>query len=226
MQDITYIGEPVSDSVTFKQLPYELQSFLLQTNGLVAYLGGLHIRGCCLEPTWHSLREAWTGDTAFCFPAAVLTRPATVDVARLVDIANVHPGSLVRDARAPAGVRLDWDGIPLDVATVHAATGEGRVWWSVPEDAVILHRVDRPSRGERENPVQGVISRYLPLGAEVSLAIEVGDDPSRTLRTAVSSHVAERNALCAGRRVTVSLLASDIHIMPWDEKTLSAGRAS
>ncbi|GAA4380289.1 SMI1/KNR4 family protein [Hymenobacter koreensis] len=66
MQDITYVGEPVSDAATFKQLPYELQSFLLQHNGLIAYLGGIHFRGCCHEPKWHSLREVWTGDTAFC----------------------------------------------------------------------------------------------------------------------------------------------------------------
>ncbi|KAA9339366.1 SMI1/KNR4 family protein [Hymenobacter busanensis] len=66
MEDVTYIGEPVSDSVTFKQLPIEMQGFLLHANGLVAYLGGLHIRGCCQEPKWHSLAEAWSGDTAFC----------------------------------------------------------------------------------------------------------------------------------------------------------------
>ncbi|WP_400191388.1 SMI1/KNR4 family protein [Hymenobacter sp. B81] len=65
MKDITYIGEPVSDSATFKQLPIELQHFLLRQNGVVAYLGGIHIRGCCHEPAWHSLREVWHGETAF-----------------------------------------------------------------------------------------------------------------------------------------------------------------
>ncbi|OON67035.1 SMI1/KNR4 family protein [Hymenobacter sp. CRA2] len=65
MQDITYIGEPVSDSATFKLLPFDMQAFMLQHNGLIAYLGGIHIRGCCKEPLWHSLHEAWQGETAF-----------------------------------------------------------------------------------------------------------------------------------------------------------------
>ncbi|UYZ60688.1 SMI1/KNR4 family protein [Hymenobacter latericus] len=65
MQDITYIGEPISDSATFKLLPFEMQAFMLQHNGMVAFLGGLHIRGCCHEPAWHSLREAWQGENAF-----------------------------------------------------------------------------------------------------------------------------------------------------------------
>lgn len=65
MQDITYIGEPVSDAATFKLLPFDMQAFMLQHNGIVAYFGGLHIRGCCHEPTWHSLKEAWQGETAF-----------------------------------------------------------------------------------------------------------------------------------------------------------------
>ncbi|RTQ52126.1 SMI1/KNR4 family protein [Hymenobacter gummosus] len=65
MQDITYIGEPVSDSATFKLLPFDMQAFMLQNNGIIAYFGGIHIRGCCHEPAWHSLKEAWQGENAF-----------------------------------------------------------------------------------------------------------------------------------------------------------------
>jgi hypothetical protein len=65
MQDIIYIGEPVSDSATFKLLPFDMQAFMLQNNGLIAFGGGLHIRGCCKEPSWHSLKEAWQGPNAF-----------------------------------------------------------------------------------------------------------------------------------------------------------------
>lgn len=65
MQDITYIGAPVSDSATFKLLPFEMQAFMLQNNGLIAYFGGIHFRGCCQEPAWHSIKEAWQGEQAF-----------------------------------------------------------------------------------------------------------------------------------------------------------------
>ncbi|GAB3824143.1 SMI1/KNR4 family protein [Hymenobacter jeollabukensis] len=65
MKDITYIGAPVSDAATFKLLPFDMQSFMLQNNGLIAYYGALHIRGCCQEPLWHSIRETWDGPNAF-----------------------------------------------------------------------------------------------------------------------------------------------------------------
>ena len=41
-----------------------LRQTLEALNGFVAYRGGLHVRGVCAEPRWHSLREAWTGDGA------------------------------------------------------------------------------------------------------------------------------------------------------------------
>ena len=37
----------------------------------------------------------------------------------------------------------------------------------------MLHRRDRPSRGERENPVLGVIAEYLPMGESVALSVGV-----------------------------------------------------
>jgi len=64
MKGVIYQGEPVSDAATFARLPLVLQGFLLQCNGLLAYQGGLHVRGCCAAPAWHSLREAWDGTTA------------------------------------------------------------------------------------------------------------------------------------------------------------------
>jgi hypothetical protein len=42
-------------------LPQELASSLQIENGFVAASGGLHVRGACLSPEWHSLRAAWKG---------------------------------------------------------------------------------------------------------------------------------------------------------------------
>ncbi|UOR03522.1 SMI1/KNR4 family protein [Hymenobacter aerilatus] len=64
MKGVIYQGEPVSDAATFARLPLALQNYLLQCNGLLAYQGGLHLRGCCQAPAWHSLRHAWEGETA------------------------------------------------------------------------------------------------------------------------------------------------------------------
>ena len=72
MKGVIYQGPPVSDAATFARLPLALQGFLVQCNGLVAYQGGLHVRGCCAAPTWHALRTAWDG------PAALHARYAAV----------------------------------------------------------------------------------------------------------------------------------------------------
>jgi hypothetical protein len=35
-----------------------------RTNGFVAFGGGLHVRGICAAPAWHSLARFWSGDDA------------------------------------------------------------------------------------------------------------------------------------------------------------------
>lgn len=62
---VTYTGPAFDDAELLDQLPPELAALLLRTNGLVAFGGGLHIRGACREPPWHSLRAAWLGSECF-----------------------------------------------------------------------------------------------------------------------------------------------------------------
>jgi hypothetical protein len=66
-----YLGPPIDDSGILEALPAELSNLLRQANGYVAYHGGLHVRGACHEPGWHSLRAAWYGPQAVhrLFPA-------------------------------------------------------------------------------------------------------------------------------------------------------------
>ncbi|MCP9494943.1 MAG: hypothetical protein MSG64_10880 [Pyrinomonadaceae bacterium MAG19_C2-C3] len=60
----TFTGSAIDDEATFKRLPKNLQSLLQQENGFIAFDGGLHLRGACLSPAWHSLREVWAGEFA------------------------------------------------------------------------------------------------------------------------------------------------------------------
>ena len=66
-----YLGPPIDDSAILEALPPELSNLLRRANGYVAYHGGLHVRGACHEPEWHSLRAAWHGPGAVhrLFPA-------------------------------------------------------------------------------------------------------------------------------------------------------------
>ena len=57
-------GPPVDDAELLDALPRELRSFLERVNGFVAFDGGLHVRGACESPSWHSLRRRWQGEFA------------------------------------------------------------------------------------------------------------------------------------------------------------------
>ena len=50
-----YLGPPIDDPAILESLPPELADLLRRANGYVAYDGGLHVRGACHMPEWHSL---------------------------------------------------------------------------------------------------------------------------------------------------------------------------
>jgi hypothetical protein len=59
-----YVGPPIDDPEMFERLLAEYRDLLARANGYVAYHGGLHVRGACLAPEWHSLRAACDGERA------------------------------------------------------------------------------------------------------------------------------------------------------------------
>lgn len=63
--DITWRGPGIDDSEILQKLPPELVKLLTETNGFILHSGALHVRGACLAPKWHSIREAWQGIQAF-----------------------------------------------------------------------------------------------------------------------------------------------------------------
>jgi len=65
LSNITYKGpeyENASSIETF--LPDNLRSLLKQVNGFIQFGGGLHVRGICNEPEWHSLEIVMKGEFA------------------------------------------------------------------------------------------------------------------------------------------------------------------
>jgi hypothetical protein len=65
LDHITFQGPPIDDTEILERVPDDLRNILSQLNGFIQFHGGLHIRGACTTPDWHSLREAWIGDSAF-----------------------------------------------------------------------------------------------------------------------------------------------------------------
>jgi hypothetical protein len=77
----SFVGPEPDDFQTLAKLPGDLRDLLLLANGFILFGGGLHVRGACETPDWHSLRQVWTGDDALLqmFPAV---RPNDVPFAQ------------------------------------------------------------------------------------------------------------------------------------------------
>ncbi len=145
-------------------------------------------------------------------PEAVTRRPASVEVARLLDLRNVFE-AVVAGHEAGA-TRIVWGGVGLEAAPRPDLAPGARTAWVIPDGYVVLHRRDRPSRGEHENPVAGRIETLLALGETAQVALRPEADPRLPLYFSVPLHVARRNGLAPGAEARVSLLAEGIHLMP------------
>jgi len=145
-------------------------------------------------------------------PQEVLTRPATAQVARLVDLGNLFTGVIVRHDATRNYSCIRWGDVELECTLRTEFSIGARVDWIIPPENIILHRVDRPSKGEHENPVSGVIEQALALGENTSILMGTGHIGAQ-LSFMVPTHVARRNNLQEGTAITVSLLADAIHLM-------------
>jgi hypothetical protein len=62
---VTFRGPAIDDPEVLAAAPAQLRDLLGQVNGFIQFGGGLHVRGACREPLWHSLRWAWRSEQAF-----------------------------------------------------------------------------------------------------------------------------------------------------------------
>jgi molybdate transport system ATP-binding protein len=147
-------------------------------------------------------------------PAEIMRRPASVAVARLIDLRNVFDATVAGHDVARGITWLDWRGQRLETALRPELRPGSPVAWCVPASDIVLHRRERPSRGERENPIAGTIRALLPLGESASVALTPTAMPAAEIHFSLPMHVARRNALAPGAAATVSLLADAIHLMP------------
>jgi molybdate transport system ATP-binding protein len=145
-------------------------------------------------------------------PATLLAKPATAEVARLLDLRNLFRGRV--EAQEPSRTVLRWGDRLLDAASAPAFAPGAEVDWLIPASAIVLHRRDRPSAGERENPLHARVLDMLALGEEARVTLDIGDPEGGTLALSLPLHAARRNGLAPGEACTVSLLADAIHLMP------------
>jgi molybdate transport system ATP-binding protein len=149
-------------------------------------------------------------------PFEVLGKPKNALVARLVDFRNLFHGEVVAHDPAAGRTILRWEGHELEAPHRPEYAAGARVCWGIQPAHCVLHRRDRPSHGERENPVAGVIGEYLPFGDTASVTLWVNGRPDVELRFSVPTHVGARNGLATGVEARVSLLREALHFMPYE----------
>lgn len=150
-------------------------------------------------------------------PVEVMTRPNSVEVARLVDIKNIFEGSVIGHDHERKLTMMAWRDQTLEASYAPQFTVGAPVSWALPMEYVILHRRDRPSRGEHENPVSGRIAEYVVLGPNVSVGVKLDGKKESLLFMNVPTHAAQRNRLGPHELIQVSLLAEGIHLMSWEK---------
>lgn len=72
LDGVTFVGPPFEEgSALLTTLPDNLVGLLRQINGFILFAGGLHVRGICGSPEWHSLSSVVSGPGALhaLFPA-------------------------------------------------------------------------------------------------------------------------------------------------------------
>ncbi len=209
------LDEPFSavDQVTRRRLQRELARLreqiripiVLVTHDLDEAMA-LADRLCVL----HGGKSLQVGDAETLF-----RRPASAEVARLLDRHNLFRGRVVD---TPRGRRLQWGSLALEVAAGFERLSPGQaVTWYLPDSDVVLLRSDSTSRG---NVVAGRVSEIIVMGGTTSLAVSV-DQVGETLRFDVSTHAARRSALVRGAEVRLALLAEGIHLLPEASKEMS-----
>lgn len=148
-------------------------------------------------------------------PDDVATHPDTATVARLMDQQNLFSAKVLQHDADKNITRLLWRGHELDAHYQAQFSINQRVCWCIHASNILLHRRNRPSKGDKENPFKGIISEYLEINGVVNMIVQLDRKLQINISVNVPLHVARRNQLKQGEMIGLSLLTEGIHLMPY-----------
>jgi len=143
-------------------------------------------------------------------PEQVLYQPNNTNIARQVDVRNISTAELVVDEEK---LKLKWHGVLLDVKHTTGFSIGQMIHWTIAPAKILLHQRVRPSRGEHENPIKGVIKDLITLKGITTVLFTVEHTKDELMQMDVPEHVAMRNELAIGETIAVSILSEAIHLM-------------
>lgn len=148
-------------------------------------------------------------------PEYIGAHPESATVARLMNQQNLFDAQVLEQDALSQTTRLLWRGRKLEAAYQPQYPVGQRCCWVIPSSDILLHRRERPSRGERENPLQGEIVEYLESGGLANMLVQIDREEATHLAVNVPLHVARRNRLALQEKIGISLLRQGIHLMPY-----------
>jgi len=151
-------------------------------------------------------------------PMDLMCYPDNAAVARLMDLQNIFEGQVIDHDKESDLTKVKWLDYELQARLQQQHNPGETVNWAILPSYVVLHRRLRPSRGDRENPIHGIVGELTVMGENTLISMWVNGQKEQRLSLTVSSHVAQRNSLCVDAEISVSLLQQGIHLMPLQAK--------
>ncbi len=136
----------------------------------------------------------------------VMRKPVDVNAAKLLGHQNIVTANIKHNQghKILCALGIEFEGV---VTTDHFDCTH----LLIEPSAIIMHRGDRPSRGERENPINVLVSEAVELGDELSMHLTA--NTGEHLHFSVSRHVAKRNGIQIGKTIGVSILGEGVHCL-------------
>jgi molybdate transport system ATP-binding protein len=143
-------------------------------------------------------------------PADIMARPATLEVAQVVDLQNVFEGEILGHLPAEDATLLNWRGLTLRCGYQPEFAKGTLVTWTIPPGAVALH----PDHGAAQvNVIAGRIAELVVLPGIVRVVFFVRDDPAAALVFPVPRHFVGHDQLQVGQPGRIALMVDAIHLM-------------
>lgn len=146
-------------------------------------------------------------------PSEVLSRPASVEVARLLGHRNLFSARVVGHESGNGATLLHWEaagGITLRLPSQPELVAGQWVQWMVTPTEVRLPPL-KPERHRSDNPVTGRVEKRLNLGAYCQVALRCGTE---RLWLAAQNNLVQHHGLEPGREITVNLRSNGLQCWP------------
>ena len=121
--------------------------------------------------------------------------PETATVARLMDQQNLFTAQVLEHDVKMQKTRLRWHAWVLEAAYQPHYPVNDKVCWMIQPANVLLHRRYRPSKGDKENPLQGSVIEYMENNGLANMLVQVDRELQLNIAINVPLHVARRNQL-------------------------------